>query len=329
MDARAVQRGGWLGLVLWGVASVAAAQPASLTGVYDRPGGTLVILQGTNETLLHFTNGTDRGREVGSCECPLVLAGKPQGTRWALRSVDGAEEWTLRLEPERLVLDSGSPGCCGMSSPGIQSFSRGNARAPARCTVRAPRAYFFSADGQGTQRKAYAVAGDSVEAFVPATSPDLVPARTTGKKATVGLMRREELECQGGGSTDVKAVAGRWLNVERQGRGFVILRPCEANTPNISISPSGELEVERGMEGARGKVTGVSPGAAAGAYSLEVEYEGGAREVLAWTVVDAKRDIIRLQGGRDLFREGMLLVRESRKRGIPVKAEKCESEEPY
>ncbi|NMO21180.1 hypothetical protein HPC49_10520 [Pyxidicoccus fallax] len=326
-----------LGLLAAGWAAVAPAQQAGeqLTGVYRKDGAELAVLQGDNETLLYYGAGFPQGQSVGTCECPLVLQKKDSATRWSLKSTDSEDTWTLRLEPGRLSLTGGSPECCGAGWPGEEAFSRQGAVPPRTCKVKAPRAYFHAPDARNTQRKAFVVAGDTVQAFVPAIEPDFVPARFAAKRVTVGMLRREQLECQpqqgsapaaSASTVDVKPIAGRWVAVDRKGKGFILNEYCDANVPSIDIKAPGVLNIDYGQEDEEVEVKGLKPGAA-GAYSVDVQFSGGQRETLAWKVVDAKRSVIELRGRTQYFAKGQLYVREDKKGGIPVKKEKCEPHE--
>ncbi|QRN96831.1 hypothetical protein JRI60_48970 [Archangium violaceum] len=322
-----------LTVVVW--AAVAVAQPAEdMTGVYRKDGGELVVLQSDKETLLYYGAGFPQGQSVGTCECPLMLQRKESATRWSLKSTDADDTWTLRLEPGQLVLEDGSPECCGAGWPGRDTFPRKAATPPQSCKVTAPRAYFHGSDASNTQRKAFVVAGDTVQVYVPPIEPDLVPARFVGpKSSTVGLLRRDQLDCKAQGrdasatpAVDVKPIAGRWVRVQRNGKEYVIERPCSAETPAFSLQANGAMQVEYGQEGEQVKVTGLKPGKS-GAYTLEVTSSSGSRETLEWTVADAKRNIIRLKGGGNFFQDGPLFVREDKKGSIPVRAEKCDEYE--
>ncbi|MBZ4415676.1 hypothetical protein [Myxococcus sp. RHSTA-1-4] len=323
-----------LGLMMAAWAAVAMAQPAGdVSGIYKKDGGELAVLQGDNETLLYYGAGFTQGQSVGTCECPLVLQKKDSATRWTLKSADSEDTWTLRMEPGRLSLAGGSAGCCGAGWPGEDAFPRQGVTPPRTCKVKAPRAYFHDSNAQNTQRKAFVVAGDSVQAYVPSIEPDLVPARFAGKRVTVGLLRREQLDCkapEGGApsasaAVDVKPIAGKWVRVQRKGKGYVLERPCSSETPSFNLQAGGVMDVNYGQEGEQLQVSAAKPGAK-GAYSLEVTSSGGSRETLAWTVADAKRGIVLLKGGTGFFREGAHFVRESKMGGIPVRAEKCEDE---
>jgi hypothetical protein len=333
MVSSAVRRGVVLGWVvgLWALGAGAQQPAADVTGVYSQEGGELAVLQGDNETLVYYGASFQQGRSVGTCECSFVVEQKQAPTRWTLRNPDSEAPWSLRLEPRQVVLETeGTPGCCGAGFSGAATFARASARPPLSCKVKAPRAYFHDSDGANTRRKAFVVAGDTVEAYVSEEQPSFVPARFRGKKSLVGLLQRDQLECAArGGSTasapvlDVKPLVGTWLNVQRKGRGYVIDEPCGAVTPRFTVSLSGDMELEYGQDGERLKVTAATPGAA-GAYTLELTREGGSRETLTWTVLDAKKDIVRLKGGSGFFQRGELFVRESRKGGIPVRSEKCD-----
>jgi hypothetical protein len=327
-----VSRQAGLGLALGLWAAMAMAQTTQdVSGTYRKEGGELVILQGDKETLLYYGAGFPHGQSVGTCECPLVLHDKASATRWNLKSTDSSDTWTLRLESGQLVLEDGSPACCGAGWPGSDSFPRKQVAPLQRCQVTAPRAHFHGVDANNTQRKVFVVAGDAVQVYVSALEPDLVPARFVGPKSTtVGLLRREQLDCKalGNGTSaappvDVKPIAGHWVQVNRKGSGYVLERPCSAATPAFSLQAGGALQAQYGQEREPLKVTSAKPGKP-GAYTLEVTGSSGQHETLEWTMADAKRSIIQLKGGKGFFRDGPLFVREDKKGSIPVHAEKCD-----
>src|SRR5690606_25537949 len=121
-------------------------------------------------------------------------------------SLDSEAPWTLRVEPKKLVLESGgTAGCCGEGWRGMDTFQRASWKAPVACKVKAPRAYFHASDAENTQRKAFVVEGDSVQVYVPDFEPALVPARFVAKRTTVGLLKREELDCAAPGGPAASA----------------------------------------------------------------------------------------------------------------------------
>ena len=322
-----------LGLLVAAWAAGALAQPAGeVSGVYKKDGGELAFLQGDNETLLYYGAGFPQGESVGTCECALVLQKKDSATRWSLKSAESEDRWVLSLEPSKLSLTtvSGGPECCGAGWGGDVFPRKGITPVPT-CKVKAQRAYFHDSNEKNTQRKAFVVAGDTVQAFVPAVEPDFVPARFAAKRVTVGLLRREDLDCKapaGGASAasapvDVKPIAGSWVQVTRKGKGYVIERFCSSTTPSFALQASGVMDMNYGQEDEQLKVTAAKPGAA-GAYSLEVTFPSGTRETLAWSVADAKKGIILLKGGTGYFKDGGLYVRDDKKAGIPVRTEKCD-----
>ena len=325
-----------LGLTMVAWSAVAVAQPASdVTGVYRKDGAELAVVQGDKEALLHYTASFSQGPSAGTCKCPLILQRKEFETRWVLKSTDVDDTWALRLEPSRLVLEAGMPGCCSAGWPGSETFSRTGMTPLQNCKVKAPRAYFHDSDEKNTQRKAFVVTGAAVQVYVPTLESDLVPVRLVKRKsATVGLLRREHLDCKALGSAvtvakstvDVMPLAGRWVQVERKGKGYVIERYCSSATPGFNLQASGAMDVNLGQEDESLKVTGARPGAA-GAYTLEVTSSSGSRETLKWTVADAKRSVIRLKGGAGFFRGGMFFVHEAKKGVLPVHAQKCDGSE--
>jgi hypothetical protein len=328
----------WMLLALWlGVSPSARAQgPGSATGRYEKDGGELLILEGDEETLVRYEAGFEQGNSVGSCECPLVVKQK-SGERWTLQGAGSADTWSLKLEPTRLVLEGKTPACCGMGWPGMDTFERSVVRAPSTCRVKAARANFFDSQTASTPRKAYVVAGDTVEVFLSGSEPRRVPARFKGaRKTTVGLLEREQLDCpppeapqaarQPVEARRLQPFAGTWLELTRKGKGFIIFKPCAAHTRSITVRPaSGELEVELGQETTVTKVIGLRPGPA-GSHALDVMYESGNLETVSWKEVDARKGLVRVKSP-DLFSQGREYVREDKKSAYPLQVEKgCDEE---
>ncbi|HEX5747477.1 MAG TPA: hypothetical protein VFZ09_14625 [Archangium sp.] len=328
----------WMLLALWlGASGSARAQGSgSVTGRYEKDGGELLILEGDNETLVRYEAGFEQGNSVGSCECPLVVKQK-SGERWTLQGAGSSDTWSLKLEPTRLVLEGKTPACCGMGWPGTDTFERSAVRAPSTCKVKADRANFFDSQSAATPRKAYVVAGDTVEVFLPGSEPRRVPARFKGpRKSTVGLLERAQLDCPQPGAPQaarppveaqrLRPFAGKWLELTRKGRGFVLFKPCAANTRSFTVRPaSGELEVELGQETTVTKVVGLRPGPA-GSQSLEVMYESGTLETVGWKELDARKGLVSVKSP-ELFSQGREYVREDRKSAYPVQVETgCDEE---
>jgi hypothetical protein len=315
-----------------------AAAPMDLTGVYATKAGELAVIQADNESLVYYSGSFPQGKSAGTCDCLLTLQKKKSPTEWTLQGGESSDAWTLRIDPKKLALQSSQPSCCGKGFPGSGPVSRGSAKPPQTCKVKASRAWFYAPDEKNTQRKAFVVAGDSVEVYVPAVEPGLVPARfKTAKKATAGLLRREELDCPQQASTasrppaaaplDVTPLAGKWTGVEREGQGYVIREYCESHTPRFNLKPTGDLEMDFGHEKEHLKVTGLKSGAEAGAYTVELTHDSGSKESVEWTVSDAKQGIVQLKGS-SLFHNGALFVRDDQKAGIPTQHKGCaESEE--
>lgn len=332
---RMLLRSAWSGLAVmtWAVAAVAGAQqPATeLTGVYSKEGASLAILQGDDETLVYYGAGFPQGQSVGTCECPLVLQKKDAPDRWTLKSKDANDTWTLRVEDKRLVLEGRTPKCCTAGWPGAGAFNRSDVKPPRTCKVKAERAYFHASDAQSTQRKTFVAAGDSVQAHVPAFEPDFVPGRFVGpKKSTAGQLKLEQLDCSESGTdasanngVDVTPYAGKWVRVQRKGRGYVIQKPCSTNNPNFTLKPVGEMTINYGQEEESFKVTSILPGVQPGTIALEVTREDGSSDDVEWVVVDKKKNIVRLKSDTGFFQRAQLFVREDKQTGIPVKAEAC------
>lgn len=330
----------WLGLaVLTGALSTQArAQAATdLTGIYKARGGELAVLQAENDTLVYYSGAFPQGQSMGTCECLLALQKKKSPTEWALQGGDPQDAWTLTVAPKKLELNSNQPNCCGAGFPGSGSISRSAVKPPQTCKVKAAKAYFYAADANNTQRKTFVVSGDSVEAYVPGVDADYVLARFKGpKKASVGLLRTNEVDCPkqastspsapATGSGSFAAVAGKWTGVEKESTGYVIREACESHSPRFTLKPGGELEMDYGQEQEHLKVTELKPGAA-GAYTLELKHDSGSKETVQWTTVDAKQGIVQLKGS-STFPQGALFVRDDKKAAIPKERKGCaESEE--
>ncbi|WNG17441.1 hypothetical protein [Cystobacter fuscus] len=331
----------WMGIVGWVVgmgALAAGAQPAGdATGVYKKAGGKLAIVQGDNETLVHYQGSFPQGESAGTCECTLVVKSKT-ATRWTLAGPDLAPgKLSLAVAPGRFVLEGTNPGCCGAGWSGRDEFSRAQAATPpASCKVSAPRVYFQATDEGNTQRKAYVVQGDTVEAYLPATEPDLVPARFKGKKTTAGLLQRTQLECAAAPAAaappavkaeQLQPLAGKWVELTKKGKGYVIFKPCSAETRAFTLQPDGaRMEIQLGQESTSVRVTKLEPGAGTGAYVLELTPEGGQGEQVEWKVTDAAKGIVSLTSP-ELFARSHTYVRDAKKGAFRVDAEKnCESE---
>ena len=110
---------------------------------------------------------------------------------------------------------------------------------------------------------------------------------------------------------------------QRQGNGYVILKPCSANNPNFTIKSSGEMTIDYGQEKESFKVTSILPGVQPGTIALEVMRENGSSHDVEWVVVDKKKDIVRLKSDTGFFQQAQFFVREDKQAGIPVKAEAC------
>jgi hypothetical protein len=183
-------------VMVFGCSNRAGARPEEgLTGVREKEGSALVILEGDDETLVRYEAVFPLGVSVATCECTFVARREAEG-HWTLGGPDSPDTWSLRLGPERLVLRGSGAGCCGAGFPGEDAFAREPARPLRSCQVVSPRAHFFALDEASTRRGAYVVAGDRVQVYLPATEPELVPARFPGpRRSTVGLLRREALDC--------------------------------------------------------------------------------------------------------------------------------------
>jgi hypothetical protein len=193
---RSVAKG--LAVLLGALSAMAGAQQSGdLTGVYASKGGELAVIQGDPEAFVYYGSVFPQGQSVGTCTCTLELQQKASPSQWTLRGAEPEEMWTLRIEPKKLSVElQQAASCCGAGWPGVDSFSRSGVKPLQACKVKAPRAHFLAMDEKNTQRKAFVVAGDTVDVYIPADDPSLVFARFKGsKKATVGLLKSTELDC--------------------------------------------------------------------------------------------------------------------------------------
>jgi len=333
---RNVARG--LAVLAAALAAVAGAQPSGdLTGVYSSEGSKLAVLQGDNESLVYYESVFPQGQSVGICTCSLVLQQKTSPTQWTLLGAEPEEVWALRIEPKKLVVETQqTAGCCGAGWPGVDWFSRPEVEPLQACKVKAPRAHFLAMDEKNTQRKAFVVAGDTVDIYIPVDDPSLVFARFKGpKKATVGLLKSAELDCPANAAApsaqaamDVRPLVGTWTRVEREGKGYAIREYCDAATTRFKLQPNGDWEMSYGQEDEVLKVSSLKPGGTAGAYTLELTHPSGKKQQVEWTVADEKKGLVRLKGtGDSYFRDGVLFVRDNKKAAIPLRPDKCDEEE--
>ncbi|RKI64297.1 hypothetical protein D7X55_18170 [Corallococcus sp. AB049A] len=319
--------------LLFAICVTSSAQGAGgLTGVYSNKGGSLAIVEGSNETLVHLSGSFPQGSSVGTCDCAFAVQKKTDAA-WTL-SESGAEgSWTLRVNPKQFVLESGpTPQCCGAGYPGKDTFARSTVKPLGICKVKASKAAFHASDEANTQRKAFVVSGDAVEAYLDPVEPDFLAARFQGpQKATAGLLKREDLDCSAEGpptaskapvaADKLKPFAGTWVELTRQGKGFVVLKPCSAATRTFTIKPaSGEVEVQLGQESTTLKVTSVEPGKGAGAWVLGLTSSDGKPEALQWKTADAAKGTVSVTSP-DLFSQSHDYVRQEKKSVFPSKQE--------
>ncbi|WP_338867135.1 hypothetical protein [Myxococcus stipitatus] len=305
------------------------AQQPALSGVYAREGAALAILEGNEQTLIQYEATFPQGQSTGACECTFSVREKKGTGTWILASVQPEKTWTLGLEFGRLRLKGPGTGCCGAGWKGQDSFSRPFTQALTACKVKTRRVRLQPLEGAAGSGPAVPV-GTEVQVFASSPPPELVPARfVQGAEVLVGLVPSSALECpeeKREALAEVKALAGRWVQVRSEGKGFVLEKFCDSATPSVMLKSDGALVVDFGQESVEGRVTAAKPGDS-GASTLEVAYEGGSRETLQWMVVDAKRSVVRVKGGTDYFKQGELYVRDSARKGIPVRAEPCDEAE--
>ncbi|NBD09554.1 hypothetical protein GTY96_11275 [Corallococcus sp. c25j21] len=313
---------------------------AGLSGVYSNQAGTLAIVEGTNETLVHYATGFPQGNSTGTCDCALVVQ-KKGASSWTLHQGGEDDAWTLSINPKQLVLTTGAPTCCGAGYPGKDSFARAPVRPLSTCKVKVPKAGFFASDAANTPRKTFVVSGDAVQAYVDPVEPDYLAARFQGpRQATVGLLKREDLECPADTASKATSTpppvaadklqpfAGTWVALTKQGKGFVIFKPCSAMTRSFTVKPAtGELEVQLGQEATTLKVTSVAPGKGAGAWALGLTSPEGKPEALQWKTVDAAKGTVSVTSP-DLFSKSHDYVRQEKRSEFPMKQETgCEEYE--
>ena len=325
-----------LALGLASAVSNASAQGSDgLTGLYSKDGGALAIVEGSNETLIHYSAGFPQGESVGTCDCALVVQRKTP-TRWTLNVAGEKAPWTLRVEPQRLVLETKAPTCCGAGYPGKDSFTRGTPQPLTLCKVKASKAGFFASDAANTPRKTFVVSGDAVEVYLDPVEPDLIPARFQGpQKATAGLIKRADLDCAADtapskapqtaqapvAADKLQPFAGTWVELTRKGKGFVILKPCSAQNRSFTVKPAtGEVVVQLGQEATTLKVTSLEPGKGAGAWVLGLTSAGGKPEALQWKTADAAKGTVSVTSP-DLFSQSHDYVRQEKQSAFPVKQE--------
>ncbi|MET0401485.1 MAG: hypothetical protein ABW123_03740 [Cystobacter sp.] len=319
-----------MGVLVWAGALAVQAQPAGdVSGLYKKDGGTLAIVQGDNETLVHYLASFSQGESEGTCDCAMVVKSRT-GTRWTLEGPALAPDTlSLSVQAGRLVLEGPSPRCCGAGWPGRDTFTSTPAPAPLRsCKARAARVYFHATDEANTQRKAYVVQGDAVQALLLPTEPELVPARFKGGKLTAGLLPRAQLDCAPPASPpavkaeQLRPLAGKWVELTKRKGGYVRFKPCAADTRRFTVQPdTARLDVELGQESLSTRVTKLQPGAGKGGYVLELTSEGGVPERVEWKVVDAGKGLVSLSSP-ELFTPGATYVRESGQGAFRVEAEK-------
>ncbi|CAM3999983.1 hypothetical protein GTZ93_08060 [Corallococcus exiguus] len=314
------------------VPDASAQGSEGLTGVYSNKSGTLAIVEGSNETLVHFSGSFPQGSSAGTCDCALVVQ-KKTATNWSLHQAGEEDAWTLRVNPKQFVLESGpSPSCCGAGYSGKDTFARSTSKPLSICKVKVSKAGFHASDAANTPRKAFVVSGDAVEAYVDPVEPDFLAARFQGpQKATAGLLKREDLDCAAEGApTAAKApvaadklqpFAGTWVELTRQGKGFVVLKPCSAATRSFTVKPAtGEVEVQLGQEATTMKVTSVEAGKGAGAWVLGLTAADGKPEALQWKTADAAKGTVTVSSP-DLFSQSHDYVRQEKKSAFPSKQE--------
>ncbi|MBI2566089.1 MAG: hypothetical protein HYV63_03520 [Candidatus Schekmanbacteria bacterium] len=179
-----------------GIVPVAAAE--DISGIYevqdeDGSGSALGIATAPGEVMVYFEGGFAAGATVNTCFCfGQGTADGPDRFKLAARDTDGFNG-ALVLAPDRLVLEMITPACCGVGFPGAPDFPRSARRPLATCTVKSAKAYFLDLAGKPTKK--YVISGDRVEATGADPADEIVVARFTGAKVTIGRLAKSDLDC--------------------------------------------------------------------------------------------------------------------------------------
>lgn len=173
------------------LASPAFAEGPSmdLSGTYTTAGGeAFSILEGRRGLVFWFD--AVFGPSAHTCDC-LVEAKEQAPGRYTFTNELGG----IRVENGRVVVELSQPSCCGAGFGGLRPASLAQRGIPEQCTVKGARALFHAFDGRPA--RAYVVKGDKVEALPAGTFLEgfMVARFSSGKRKTLGLLKREELVC--------------------------------------------------------------------------------------------------------------------------------------
>ena len=180
--------------------ALAEGPPLDLSGTYTTARGEgFSVLEGKGRLVLWFD--AVFGPAAHTCDC--LVEARPQGAgRYTFTNELGG----LRVENGRVVVELSQPSCCGAGFGGFSPVALAQRTAPEQCTVKGERAPFHEFDGRPA--RAYLVKGDKVEALPAGAFLDgFVVARFSGKRKTLGLLKREALLCASDVERDAKTVA--------------------------------------------------------------------------------------------------------------------------
>jgi hypothetical protein len=169
-----------------------AAEPSvDLSGTYTTAAGETFSILESKKGLVFWFDAVF-GPSAHTCDC--LVEAKEQGPgRYTFTNELGG----LRVENGRVVVELSRPSCCGAGFGGFRPAALAQRSIPEQCTVKGARAFFRALDGRPA--RAYVVKGDKVEALPAGTFLEgFVVARFfSGKRKTLGLLKREELVCPG------------------------------------------------------------------------------------------------------------------------------------
>jgi hypothetical protein len=176
------------------VTAAPALTPVDHTGVFESRIGEISIMLGNGEAIVSYS--AVFGASAHTCDWIATARDDGHGA-YTFKDGYGVVRLSLTIAGAQLEQIEGVPTFCGAGWPGDR-FSYPPDRAAEQCTVKAERAFFYSAESTPSRRKAYVVRGDGV-VTLPCQhegGTDFVLARFSGpKSATIGLLRRADLQC--------------------------------------------------------------------------------------------------------------------------------------
>ncbi len=166
------------------------------------PSGTWKNNQGSLSLMLagdalSFTYSSVFGMTAHICDGAGV-AGLVFADEYEYTDESGSIKFTVSDNEILMSVSNGTASFCGASWNG-DKFTRKEYTPPARCSVAAAKAHFFSVmTGTPAPRKGYVVKGDIVETtpVQNENAPGFILARYRGRKSsTVGLLKTSALDC--------------------------------------------------------------------------------------------------------------------------------------